>query len=80
MPPVANLSTSRNPLFPFLNLCTTWVQVILKNLSSQLVSDLGTSEMPDTIPLANLARSYFYFRRVVGDFTSRQFVGKLMYA
>lgn len=77
MPPVANSSTSRDPLFPFLNLCPTWVQVILKNPSPRLVLDLGTSELPDTIPLANLARSYFYSRRVVGDFTSRQFVGKL---
>ena len=100
--PVANSSTSRNPLFPFLNLFPTWVQVILKNPSLRLVPDLGTSEIPDAAPLAKLARSnlvpiwyearndsykndlcticpevIFYSRRVGGNFTFRQFVGKL---
>ena len=77
MPPVDNSSTSQNPLFPFLNLCPTWLQVILKNSLIRLVPDLGTSAILVTALRANLTRSYFYSRRVVGDFTSRQFVGKL---
>lgn len=44
--------------FAIFNLCPTWVQVILKNPSVLLVPDLGTSEIPDTAPLAKLARSY----------------------
>ena len=77
MPPVANSSTSRNPLFSFLNLNPTWVQVILKIPSPRLVPDLGTSVILVTVLRSKLARSYFYSRRVVGDFTSRQCVGKL---
>ena len=77
MLPVANSSTSRNPLSPFLNLCPTWVQVILKNPLIRLVPDLRTSGILVTALRAKLARSYFYSRRVVGDFTSRQIVGKL---
>ena len=33
MPPVSNPSTSRNALFPYLNLCPTWVQVKLRVLT-----------------------------------------------
>ena len=49
MPPVANSSTSRNPLFPFLNLFPTWVQVILKNSSVRLVLDFGTATTYDLV-------------------------------
>ena len=66
MPPVANSSTSRNTLFPYLNLCPTWVQVKLRVLTIGPVPKLGTSQRAGTVPLANLARSYFYSRRVVG--------------
>ena len=86
----------------FLNLYPTWVQVVFEISIAEFIPKLGTSEIPDTVPFANLARSYlvqslhevsedifqlellrklsrslFYSRRVVGDFTSRQFVGKL---
>ena len=66
MPPVANSSTGRNTLFPYLNLCPTWVQVKLRVLTIGPVPKLGTSQRAGTVPLANLARSYFYSRRVVG--------------
>ena len=66
MPPVSNSSTSRNVLFPYLNLCPTWVQVKLRVLTIGPVPKLGTSQRAGTVPLANLARSYFYSRRVVG--------------
>ena len=66
MPPVSNSSTSRNVLFPYLNLCPTWVQVKLKVLTIGPVPKSGTSQRAGTVPLANLARSYFYSRRVVG--------------
>lgn len=66
MPPVANSSTSRNALFPYLNLCPTWVQVKLRVLMIGPVSKSGTSQRAGTVPLAKLARSYFYSRRVVG--------------
>ena len=49
----------------------------MKNPSISLVPDLGISEISVATPLAKLARSYFYSRRVVGAFTFRQFVGKL---
>jgi len=58
VPPVANSSTSRNPLFALWNLCPTWVQVIFEISISRLVPNLGTSEIPNTSPLAKLARSY----------------------
>ena len=73
---VANSSTSRKSLFAFLNFYPTWVKVILKNPSIRLILDLETSESSNTTPLAKLARSHFYSRRVGGDFTFRQFVGK----
>lgn len=63
---LANSSTSRNTLFPYLNLCPTWVQVKLRVLTIGPVSKLGTGQRAGTVPLANLARSYFYSRRVVG--------------
>ena len=66
MPPVSNSSTSRNVLFPYLNLCPTWVQVKLRVLTIGPVPKSGTSQRAGTVPLANLARSYFYSRRVVG--------------
>ena len=66
MPPVANSSTSRNTLFPYLNLCPTWVQVKLRVLTIGPVPKSGTSQRAGTVPPANLARSYFYSRRVVG--------------
>ena len=66
MPPVSNSSTSRNTLFPYLNLCPTWVQVKLRVLTIEPVPKSGTSQRAGTVPLANLARSYFYSRRVVG--------------
>ena len=66
MPPVSNSSTSRNALFPYLNLCPTWVQLKLRVLTIEPVSKSGTSQRAGTVPLANLARSYFYSRRVVG--------------
>lgn len=102
--PVANLSTSWNPLLLFFTCAQIGYQWFLKNPSIRLVHDLGTSEIPDTAPLAKLARSYlvqslhkvktittkinfcpnwaeviFYSRRVVGDFTFRQTVGKLRF-
>ena len=101
MPPVANSSTNRNPLFPFLNLRSAWRQAKLRTLTIRLVPKSGTSEILVPPPLAKLARSnlvpiwyearndsykndlcticpevIFYFRRVGGDFTFRQFVGK----
>ena len=62
MPPVSNSSTSRNVLFPYLNLCPTWVQVKLRVLTIGPVPKSGTSQRAGTVPLANLARSYFYFQ------------------
>ena len=66
MPPVSNSSTSRNTLFPYLNLCPTWVQVKLRVLTIEPVHKSGTSQRAGTVLLANLARSYFYSRRAVG--------------
>ena len=66
MPPVSNSSTSRNALFPYLNLCPTWVQLKLRVLTIGPVPKSGTSQRAGTVLLANLARSYFYSRRVVG--------------
>lgn len=63
---LANSSTSQNTLFPYLNLCPTWVQVKLRVLTIGPVPKSGTSQRAGTVPLANLARSYFYSRRVVG--------------
>ena len=57
MPPVANSSTSRNPLFPFFHLCPTWVQVKLRVLTIWPVPKSGTSQKAGTVPLSNLARS-----------------------
>ena len=66
MPSVANSSTSRNALFPYLNLYPTWAQVKLRVLTIGPVPKSGTSQRTGTVPLAKLARSYFYSRRVVG--------------
>ena len=59
MPPVANSSTSQNALFPYLNLCPTWVQVKLRVLMIRPVSKSGTSQRAGTVPLANLTSSNF---------------------
>mgnify|MGYP006925814594 CR=1 FL=1 len=59
VPPVANSFTSRNALFPYLNLCPTWVQVKLRVLMIRPVPKSGTSQRAGTIPLANLASSNF---------------------
>lgn len=59
VPPVANSSTSRNALFPYLNLCPTWVQVKLRVLMIRPVPKSGTSQRAGTVPLANLASSNF---------------------
>ena len=59
MPPVANSSTSRNTLFPYLNLCPTWVQVKLRVLTIGPVPKSGTGQRTGTVLLAKLARSNF---------------------
>ena len=56
---MADLSTSRNLLFAFLNLCPTWVQVILKNPSIRLVPDLGINEIPEPHLLTSWRAFYF---------------------
>ena len=59
MPPVVNSSTSQNALFPYLNLCPTWVQVKLRVLMIRPVSKSGTSQRAGTVTLANLTSSNF---------------------
>lgn len=57
MPPVTNSSTSRNTLFPYLNLCPTWVQVKLRVLTIGPVPKSGTSKRVGIVSPANLVRS-----------------------
>ena len=45
MPPVSNSSTSRNALFPYLNLCPTWVQVRINFCSNWAEVEFGTSAL-----------------------------------
>ena len=101
---MADLSTTWNPLFAFLNLYPTWVQVGLEKI---IRSDLFPNREQVKYQIAHLSPSwrevtsynrgtksetivsqiasvrfvqkFFYSRRVGGDFTFRQLVGKLFF-